>query len=555
MRKRLIRVLAVALTVCLCLGLMPAAMAASGQHYTWNPEEIIRMSMSYTGQYDVSLAASMNMPEGLADLAVRGRLNTEEEKKQMLRDLRFVCVLTETDNLEIFSGLPTAATELVSMFTMEIADLTASQMFYDFVDAAREGNALTLTYKLTEDMITRLVNTAYGSENQAAAMETLRKTVTIKTTEPVHVSSSLAGNTIRATSTVTIVNKDGNILYKDYLSILAAEGTGSLYLRSGSTYNISFDPTSASEDVELDQTSALPGTRVTFRLAPQNGRVVDRVYVTDKNGKVLELTGPVDGVYSFIMPAGDVVIHVTYLEDGNHVGYIVGFPDGLVHPEANMTRAQAVTIFFRLLTDEQRAEYWSQTNNYADVKSTDWFNNAVSTMSKMGIIEGYNGLFRPNDPITRAEFTKIAVCFFAGNDVSGEAMPFSDVEAGKWYFRYVSAAAQLGIVQGYNGLFRPTEEINRAEAVTIVNRIIGRRPDKDHLLPVAEMITWPDNMDTGAWYYADVQEATNSHSCKWITAGGKTVEAWTGKLEERDWVALEKTWSNAYSAPGGDVIG
>ena len=237
------------------------------------------------------------------------------------------------------------------------------------------------------------------------------------------------------------------------------------------------------------------------------------------------------------------------LNTEDHVAYIIGYEDGTVRPGTNITRAEVATIFFRLLTDETRESYWSQSSGFTDVASGAWYNNAVSTLTRAGILDGYeDGSFRPNASITRAEFTKIAVSFF--KHVGGaSANPFSDVPDSAWYAEFVKAAAELGLIDGYeDGTFRPNAPITRAEACTIVNRTLGRAPDKDNLLPEHEMLTWPDN-SRDAWYYAQIQEATNSHDYQWLGA----IELWTAKLAERDWDALEKEWSNAYSAPGGEV--
>ena len=237
------------------------------------------------------------------------------------------------------------------------------------------------------------------------------------------------------------------------------------------------------------------------------------------------------------------------LNTEDHVAYIIGYEDGTVRPGANITRAEVATIFFRLLTDETRESYWSQSSGFTDVASGAWYNNAVSTLTRAGILDGYeDGSFRPNASITRAEFTKIAVSFF--KHVGGaSSTPFSDVPESAWYAEFVKAAAELGLIDGYeDGTFRPNAPITRAEACTIVNRTLGRAPDKDNLLPEHEMLTWPDN-SRDAWYYAQIQEATNSHDYQWLGA----IELWTAKLAERDWDALEKEWSNAYSAPGGEV--
>ena len=195
----------------------------------------------------------------------------------------------------------------------------------------------------------------------------------------------------------------------------------------------------------------------------------------------------------------------------DHFAYVIGYPDGTVRPDGNVTRAEVATIFFRMLKDDAREKYWKTDNRYSDVKSTDWYNNAISTLSNMDIIDGYpDGTFRPNAGITRAEFAKIAVSFFKDNVRETIGDRFSDIH-GKWYTEYVNLANELAIVNGYpDGTFRPDNKIIRAESMTIVNNTLRRTPCKEGLLPVSVMITWPDNA-ASAWYYEAVQEATNSH--------------------------------------------
>ena len=240
----------------------------------------------------------------------------------------------------------------------------------------------------------------------------------------------------------------------------------------------------------------------------------------------------------------------------DHVAYIIGYPDGTVRPNRSITRAEVATIFFRLLTDDARDRYWSQTNTYFDVIPEAWYNNAISTLSNMGIINGYeDGSFRPDNPITRAELTKIAVSFFGSAGNNFKSSSFTDVADGAWYSSFIAAAEELGLVKGYgDGTFLPDNLITRAEAFTIVNRTLKRAPHKDHLLPGYDMNVWPDNMDTNAWYYAEVQEATNSHDYNWITESAQKVEKWIEKLPERDWAALERVWSTSHSAPGKEVM-
>ena len=254
------------------------------------------------------------------------------------------------------------------------------------------------------------------------------------------------------------------------------------------------------------------------------------------------------------------------LNTEDHYGYIVGYPVDYetgeptddqarkpVKPQGKITRAEVATIFFRMLTDESRNAYWSQSNSFTDVAAGAWYNNAISTMANAGILDGYeDGSFHPNGYITRAEFATIAVRFF---DLSyqGEDL-FPDID-GHWAQDYINQAADAGIIEGYpDGTFGPQKQITRAEAVTMVNRTLDRHPDPDHFLK--DMLVWPDNLDTEAWYYADMQEATNSHEYQMKKdAQGNEYEVWTKILPIRDWEALEKAWSDANSSENpGDVV-
>ncbi len=238
------------------------------------------------------------------------------------------------------------------------------------------------------------------------------------------------------------------------------------------------------------------------------------------------------------LPAGRIA-----LDRDDHFGYIIGRGNGGVQPQAQITRAEVATIFFRMLTEESRTEYWSRENPFSDVSGNSWYNNAISTLYKSGVVDGYpDGSFRPNSPITRAEFAVVATRFY---EASGEydSDAFSDI-SGHWACDYINHAAELGIVDGYeDGSYHPAANIIRAEAMQLVNNVLGRSPKTDGLLP--DMFSWLDNMNTEMWYYAAVQEATNSHDYTIDEAGGH--EIWTELLPIRDWGALEDEWSTAYS--------
>lgn len=219
-----------------------------------------------------------------------------------------------------------------------------------------------------------------------------------------------------------------------------------------------------------------------------------------------------------------------------HHAYIVGRENNLVAPQENITRAEVATIFFRLLTDEIRNDYYSKDNTFADVNSDDWFNTAISTLTNVGIIAGRSDTqFSPNDFITRAEFATIAARFSKG-EYDGDAL-FSDI-SGHWAEGYINRAAFLGWIVGDNGLFRPDNFITRAEAMTLTNRVLGRQPESIDDILTDEMIKFTDNADINAWYYLAIQEATNSHDYE-MKVDGKH-EKWTSLTENPDWSKLEK---------------
>ena len=225
----------------------------------------------------------------------------------------------------------------------------------------------------------------------------------------------------------------------------------------------------------------------------------------------------------------------TGLNGDDHFAYIVGYPNGNVEPNGNITRAEVATIFFRLLTEEVRTANSTQSNSLSDVTRGQWFNHAVSTLSSMGIVKGHNdGTFAPNAPITRAEFAAIAARFDDKNtDTSSK---FTDI-ASHWAKNEIGIAANKGWINGYpDGTFRPNQYITRAESMTLVNRVLNRLPENSSDL-LNSMIKWPDNSDASAWYYLAVQEATNSHYYK--TKENK-FEKWTELRKTRDWTELEK---------------
>ena len=225
----------------------------------------------------------------------------------------------------------------------------------------------------------------------------------------------------------------------------------------------------------------------------------------------------------------------TGLNGKDHYAYIIGYGNNDVRPQNNITRAEVATIFFRLLTDETRNANSTKSNSYSDVAAGAWYNHAVSTLSAMGIVKGDSqGKFNPNAPITRAEFAAIAARF--DDKANTTAVDFSDI-ASHWAKNEISAAANNGWINGYtDGTFRPNNKITRAEAMTLVNRVLKRLPETAEDLH-NDMIKWSDNSDTSAWYYLAVQEATNSH---YYDLKENKHEKWSKLRETRDWTELEK---------------
>lgn len=223
------------------------------------------------------------------------------------------------------------------------------------------------------------------------------------------------------------------------------------------------------------------------------------------------------------------------LNKTDHFAYVIGYPDGTVHPNGQITRAEVATIFFRLLRDEVRDGAFTTSNTYSDVAYGKWYNNPISTMSALGIITGYpDGTFKPNKPITRAEFAAIAARF--DETQSGKSATFSDV-IGHWAAKEIGIAYYNDWIKGYpDGTFKPDQNITRAEAMTLINRVLERKPESPADL-LTNMNTWTDNMDTSKWYYLDVQEATNSHG---YTRKTFNYELWRQMLPDPDWSRYER---------------
>ena len=460
-----------------------------------------------------------------------------------------------------------------------LSDLT--ELAASFVEYAQsksiENGAFDATLATTNEKLDEIISTMYGQTVNVAVKAGSVITDVIGyaetpelydfnmlTTDAIRVSLSNANGTDQGGlyNDIQRLNADGSVTFKrdgkDFLTIQYTEGEGenerltiTLHqdLLRGQKLSITYT-------ARLDRYDSHEGTHTVY---PNVNAWLTPAGTTD------ELMFPrpsIDYIIDYPDGGGD---GGTDIDDGetplgpgpdlntdDHFAYIVGRDDGLVHPLAQIYRSEVASIFFRMLTEDSRQRLWSTENPYFDVDSEDWFNNAISTLTNGGVLKGKPGnVFDPDSPITRAEFATIAVQFFGGG-YDGEDL-FSDI-SGHWARDYINRAAALGIISGRgDGTFDPDASITRAEAMSIVNRTLGRAPHVDYLLD--DMITWPDNMDTTTWYYTAVQEATNSHDYEDVEVDGQLYEQWTALQPVRDWAALESEWSGTYSSENpGEVM-
>ena len=336
---------------------------------------------------------------------------------------------------------------------------------------------------------------------------------------------------------------------QDYVTV-DASGTGNLVLNlyfDRHTFKVTYayygqQPAGVPDLSDRNLTDVRYGTELTVAAKPTfAGHIFDGWYTN---------TADVDN-NKFTMPDHDVTFLGRFQEEpyvptpvtptptpgalngDDHFAYVVGYPDGTVQPNGNITRAEATVIFFRLLKEEVRVANLNDQNDFADVAVDDWFNIAVSTMQTLNIVSGRaEGGFDPNAFITRAEFAAICARF---DDSEFEVVDtFTDVE-GHWAEDEIHEAAAHGWITGYeDNTFKPNQYITRAEAMTLINRVLNRLPETvDDLLPDAK--EWPDCNDPSLWYYLPVQEATHSHKY----TKRDIYEKWIELQEGTDWLQYQ----------------
>ena len=466
----------------------------------------------------------------------------------------------ETITLQVPAGVTiTVKEDAVSGFTVAYEDTSSAS---EAVSVSEQSQGISVTIEEKADKAITITNTFDSGNAVAEIIPAINKTFTgsgwnIGDAVSFQIEAMTEDTPVPNPNRITITKSSDSTASASFAPIIFTEAGTYQYKiteNEGDLNRVKYDTSVYTLSVTVTDNEER-GLTVSNWSIKKNGKPADEIVFTNHRSSGSHRPDP------------DPDDDKPSLNIEDHYGYIIGYPvdyyTGLptedqtkkpVKPQGNITRAEVATIYFRMLTDESRNHFWSQDSGYPDVALADWFNNAIATLSNGGIISGYpDGTFDPNGYITRAEFAVIAARFF-DMDYQGEDL-FPDID-GHWAQDYINQAAEDGFIEGYpDGTFGPDKYITRAEAVTLVNRTLDRHPDPDHFLE--DMLVWPDNLDTEQWYYADMQEATNSHEYQVKKdAQGNEYEVWTKVLPVRDWEAFEKEWSDANSAENpGEVVG
>ena len=325
--------------------------------------------------------------------------------------------------------------------------------------------------------------------------------------------------------TTTSVNASGSIIKNDTAAVTFTNTRNSSSSHHSTRYTLHYESNGGTAYKDERYSS---GTKVTLDKTPTRESYTFTGWYADKalTQKITSVTMNSDKTVYAGWEATGVP---DKLNGDDHFAYVIGYPDGKVHPKGNISRAETATIFFRLLKADIRDGNLTADNDFSDVSDGQWHNKAISTMAKLGIVKGRRAdSFDPDASITRAEFA--AICARFNTKPVENSGSFSDI-SGHWAENEIERAAAFGWISGYpDGTFRPDARITRAEAMTMINRVLCRMPQsKSDLLD--SMVTWPDNKPSD-WHYLAVQEATNSHD---FNRQGEVGESWTKLTSVPDW--------------------
>ena len=325
--------------------------------------------------------------------------------------------------------------------------------------------------------------------------------------------------------TTTSVNASGSIIKDDTAAATFTNTRNSSSSHHSTRYTLHYESNGGTAYKDERYSS---GTKVTLDKTPTRESYTFNGWYADKalTQKITSVTMNSDKTVYAGWEATGVP---DKLNGDDHFAYVIGYPDGKVHPEGNISRAETATIFFRLLKADIRDGNLTADNDFFDVSDGQWHNKAVSTMAKLGIVKGRRAdSFDPDASITRAEFA--AICARFNTKPVENNGSFSDI-SGHWAENEIERAAAFGWISGYpDGTFHPDARITRAEAMTMINRVLCRMPQSESDL-LDSMVTWPDNKPSD-WHYLAVQEATNSHD---FNRQGEVGESWTKLTSVPDW--------------------
>lgn len=254
--------------------------------------------------------------------------------------------------------------------------------------------------------------------------------------------------------------------------------------------------------------SVAEGSDQTFSIVPAAGYAIRDVLVDG------ESVGPVSS-YTFRNVRARHTIEALFVPEGaegllnteEHLEYLHGFQDGSFRPDSSMTRGEAAQMFYNLLRDHDVPAL----PVFSDVPAGAWYADAVNTMCALGVMTGVGeGRFAPDRPITRAEFAATAVRLMGQSGAWDGGFP--DVEQGDWFYPEVMTAAGRGWITGYgDGTFRPGAPISRAEAPTMVNRMLKRQGDLAYIQEHGGALRTFSDLTADCWAYCDIMEAANVH--------------------------------------------
>ena len=325
--------------------------------------------------------------------------------------------------------------------------------------------------------------------------------------------------------TTTAANASGSIIKDDTAAVTFTNTRNSSSSHHSTRYTLHYESNGGTAYKDERYSS---GTKVTLDKTPTRESYTFTGWYADKalTQKITSVTMNSDKTVYAGWEATGVP---DKLNGDDHFAYVIGYPDGKVHPKGNISRAETATIFFRLLKADIRDGNLTADNDFSDVSDSQWHNKAISTMAKLGIVKGRRAdSFDPDASITRAEFA--AICARFNTKPVENSGSFSDI-SGHWAENEIERAAAFGWISGYpDGTFHPDARITRAEAMTMINRVLCRMPQNESDL-LDSMVTWPDNKPSD-WHYLAVQEATNSHD---FNRQGEVGESWTKLTSVPDW--------------------